>query len=213
MQDIITNVIVALINVALVAIVAYIGKVSISNSKEATGVNKALSLVEALVPVAKDAVTVAEKQGALNGWSGDKEKTYAISVATKTLSNLGFTTADQTTIANAIEQAWVTLKSTLEEAYSNSASTVTDTKLEQANAKLADAKEQVAKAQAINDAVQKAIATATASTDTDTVAAQSATDVSATSQTDTTATTAPTTSQNTATATTASEDATTATTK
>lgn len=161
LQDMITNIVVALINVLLVAIVAYIGKLATDTSKSATKVNKALSLVEALAPIAEAAVTVAEQKGALNGWTGAKENEFANALATKALSNLGFSTADQATISNAVEHAWATLKDTLENAYGKSASAVNDEKLAQANEKLADAQAQVAKAQAINDAVQKAIATAT----------------------------------------------------
>lgn len=157
LQDMITTIIVSVINALLVIVVGYVGKLATDTSKNAVKVNKALSLVEALAPIAKDAVTVAEKQGALNGWTGSKERDFANEIATKSLTNLGFSTADQATIANAIEHAWATLKDTLDSAYSKSASEANNDKLVQANKKLADAKAQVAKAQAINDAVQKAI--------------------------------------------------------
>lgn len=157
LQDMITTIIVSVINALLVIVVGYVGKLATDTSKNAVKVNKALSLVEALAPIAKDAVTVAEKQGALNGWTGSKERDFANEIATKSLTNLGFSTADQATIANAIEHAWATLKDTLDSTYSKSASEANNDKLVQANKKLADAKAQVAKAQAINDAVQKAI--------------------------------------------------------
>ena len=157
----ITTIVVAVINALLVVLIGYLGKLATDTSKSAVKVNKALSLVEALAPIAKDAVTVAEKQGALNGWTGAKESEFANEIAAKSLTNLGFSAADQATIANAVEHAWATLKDTLDSAYGKSASEANDDKLAQADEKLADAKAQVAKAQAINEAVQKAIASAT----------------------------------------------------
>lgn len=157
----ITTIVVSVINALLVIVIGYLGKLATDTSKSAVKVNKALSLVEALAPIAKDAVTVAEKQGALNGWTGAKESAFANEIAAKSLTNLGFSNADQATIANAVEHAWATLKSTLDNAYGKSASEVTDVKLVQADEKLAEAKAQVAKAQAINEAVQKAIVSAT----------------------------------------------------
>lgn len=161
LQDIITTIVVSVINALLVIVVGYLGKLAMDTSKSAVKINKALSLVEALAPIAKDAVTVAEKQGALNGWTGAKESEFANKIVTKSLTNLGFSTTDQATIANAVERAWATLKNTLDAAYGKSASEASDEKLVQAGEKLADAKAQVAKAQAINEAVQKAIASAT----------------------------------------------------
>jgi len=157
----ITTIVVSVINALLVVLIGYLGKLATDTSKSAAKVNKALSLVEALAPIAKDAVTVAEKQGALNGWTGAKESEFANEIAAKSLTNLGFSAADQATIANAVEHAWATLKDTLDTAYGKSASEANDDKLAQADEKLADAKAQVAKAQAINEAVQKAIASAT----------------------------------------------------
>lgn len=161
MQDTITTIVVSVINALLVIVVGYVGKLATDTSKNAVKVNKALSLVEALAPIAEDAVTVAEKQGALNGWTGAKERDFANELAAKSLTNLGFSTADQATIANAVEHAWATLKDTLDSTYGKSASEVNTDKLVQADKKLADAKAQVAKAQAINEAVQKAIASVT----------------------------------------------------
>ena len=161
LQDMITTIVISIINALLVIVIGYLGKLATDTSKSAAKVNKALSLVEALAPIAKDAVTVAEKQGALNGWTGAKESEFANEIVAKSLTNLGFSTADQATIANAVEHAWATLKSTLDNAYGKSASEATDEKLAQADEKLAAAKAQVAKAQAINEAVQKAIVSAT----------------------------------------------------
>lgn len=157
----ITTIVVSVINALLVVVVGYVGKLATDTSKNAVKVNKALSLVEALAPIAEDAVTVAEKQGALNGWTGAKERDFANEIAAKSLTNLGFSAADQAIIANAVEHAWATLKDTLDSTYGKSASEANNDKLVQADQKLADAKAQVAKAQAINEAVQKAIASVT----------------------------------------------------
>lgn len=157
----ITTIVVSVINALLVVVVGYVGKLATDTSKNAVKVNKALSLVEALAPIAEDAVTIAEKQGALNGWTGAKERDFANEIAAKSLTNLGFSAADQAIIANAVEHAWATLKDTLDSTYGKSASEANNDKLVQADQKLADAKAQVAKAQAINEAVQKAIASVT----------------------------------------------------
>lgn len=96
---------------ALIPIVfAWIGKV-LANNKQA------LTLVKVLGPLANAAVTAAEQLGVTQAIDGAAKKSTAIQAVKDGLKSLGFTSADDQTIANAVEKAFADLKDSLAETY------------------------------------------------------------------------------------------------
>lgn len=96
---------------ALIPIVfAWIGKVLANNKK-------ALSLLDALEPLAEAAVTAAEQLGATQSIDGAVKKTAAIKSVKNGLKSLGFTNTDEQMIANAVEKSFANLKDSLAETY------------------------------------------------------------------------------------------------
>ena len=99
------------ISTALIPIVfAWIGKVLANNKK-------ALSLLDALTPLAEAAVTAAAQLGVDKYLSGEAKKSTAVQYVIYGLKSLGFTNADKTTIENAVEKAFADLKDDLYKTY------------------------------------------------------------------------------------------------
>ena len=99
------------ISTALIPIVfAWIGKV-LANNKQA------LSLLNALTPLAEAAVTAAEQLGVDKYLSGEVKKSKSVHYVTDGLNSLGFTNADEVTVKNAVEKAFSDLQDELYKTY------------------------------------------------------------------------------------------------
>lgn len=99
------------ISTALIPIVfAWIGKVLANNKK-------ALSLLDALTPLAEAAVTAAAQLGVDKYLSGEAKKSTAVKYVIGGLKSLGFTDADKTTVKNAVEKAFSDLQDELYKTY------------------------------------------------------------------------------------------------
>ncbi|AGP70914.1 Phage holin [Lacticaseibacillus rhamnosus LOCK900] len=86
-------------------------------SKQLLANKQALTLVKVLGPLANAAVTAAEQLGVTDKLSGELKKSAAIEAVKNSLKSLGFTKADEQTIANAVEQSYANLKDSLAETY------------------------------------------------------------------------------------------------
>lgn len=99
------------ISTALIPIVfAWIGKVLANNKK-------ALSLLDALTPLAEAAVTAAAQLGVDKYLSGEAKKSTAVQYVIDGLKSLGFTETDKTTVENAVEKAFSDLRDDLYKTY------------------------------------------------------------------------------------------------
>jgi len=99
------------ISTALIPIVfAWIGKV-LANNKQA------LSLLNALTPLAEAAVTAAAQLGVNKYLSGEAKKSKAVQYVINGLKSLGFTNADKATVENAVEKAFSDLQDELYKTY------------------------------------------------------------------------------------------------
>ena len=93
------DVIVTVLATVLTAVISYCGSVLVKN-------NRALTVVRALEPLAKDAVIAAQKLGVTEYLTGAAKKNHAIQSVIKALSDAGFSIADEQIIANAVEKAY-----------------------------------------------------------------------------------------------------------
>lgn len=91
--------VVTLLATVLTAVISYCGNVLVKN-------NRALTIVRALEPLAKDAVIAAQKLGVTEYLSGAVKKNYAVQSVIKALSDAGFSIKDKQAIENAIEKAY-----------------------------------------------------------------------------------------------------------
>lgn len=99
------------ISTALIPIVfAWIGKVLAKNKK-------ALSLLDALTPLAEAAVTAAMQLGVDKYLSGEAKKSTAVQYVIDGLKSLGFTSTDEATVKNAVEKAFSDLQDDLYKTY------------------------------------------------------------------------------------------------
>jgi len=107
------------ISTALIPIVfAWIGKVLANNKK-------ALSLLDALAPLAEAAVTAAAQLGVDKYLSGEAKKSKAVQYVIDGLKSLGFTNADEVTVKNAVEKAFSDLQDDLYKTYPQATNDVT----------------------------------------------------------------------------------------
>ena len=105
-----TELLVSLAVAAVPIIGAWISKQLLANKQ-------ALTLVKVLGPLANAEVTAAEQLGVTDKLSGELKKSAAIEAVKNSLKSLGFTKADEQTIANAVEQSYANLKDSLAETY------------------------------------------------------------------------------------------------
>lgn len=105
-----TDLVVALAVAAVPIIGTWISKQLLANKQ-------ALVLVKALGPLADAAVTAAEQLGVTKEIDGAVKKSTAIQAVKDGLKSLGFTSADEQTIANAVEKSFAELKDSLAETY------------------------------------------------------------------------------------------------
>lgn len=105
-----TDLVVSIAVAAVPIIGAWISKQLLANKQ-------ALTLVKVLGPLANAAVTAAEQLGVTQAIDGAAKKSTAIQAVKDGLKSLGFTSADDQTIANAVEKAFADLKDSLAETY------------------------------------------------------------------------------------------------
>lgn len=100
------DVIVTVLATVLTAVISYCGSVLIKN-------NRALTIVRAIEPLAKDAVIAAQKLGVTQYLSGAMKKNHAVQAVAQALLNAGFTVKDEQVIKNAVEKAYAEQKELL----------------------------------------------------------------------------------------------------
>lgn len=100
--------IVTLLATILTVVISYCGNVLVKN-------NRALTIVRALEPLAKDAVIAAQKLGVTEYLSGVAKKNHAVQVVAQALSDAGFTIVDEQVIKNAVEKAYAEQKKLLDQ--------------------------------------------------------------------------------------------------
>lgn len=86
-------------------------------SKQLLANKQALTLLKVLGPLANAAVTAAEQLGVTQTIDGAVKKSTAIQAVKDGLKSLGFTSTDEQTIANAVEQSYADLKDSLAGTY------------------------------------------------------------------------------------------------
>lgn len=102
------DVIVTVLATVLTAVISYCGSVLVKN-------NRALTVVRALEPLAKDAVIAAQKLGVTQYLSGAMKKNHAVQSVAQALLNAGFDVKDEQIIANAVEKAYAEQKKLLDQ--------------------------------------------------------------------------------------------------
>ena len=148
----ISDLITAVAAASLPIIVAYVSKWLKSS-------HKATALVAVLPTLAKDAVVAMQQLGVEKAIEGEVKKSHAVQIVKQALANLGFTTADETTLANAVEAAYAQLKAdgTLDaypQAKPEDPADDKQAEIAKAEAELAELKEQEANAQKQLDALK-----------------------------------------------------------
>ena len=78
---------------------------------------KVVSLLQTAEPLAKTGVVLAEQAGVTNYLTSEAKKSKAVAYVLAELKNLGFTTADETTIASVVEKQFAESKQAIEAAY------------------------------------------------------------------------------------------------
>jgi LL-H family phage holin len=123
---------------------------------------EAMSILDAVSPLAKDAVVAAEKLGVDKYIEGAVKKSKAVEYVKNGLDALGFSEADLTVIENAVEKAYAEAKTTLETVYPQKTEEQQEKTEEVSQEKaLADAKaKKLALAKSDLEAKQKALADA-----------------------------------------------------
>lgn len=106
----ISELIVAIATALIPIVFAWIGKV-LANNKQA------LSLLNALTPLAEAAVTAAAQLGVDKYLSGEAKKSKAVQYVTDGLKSLGFTSTNEATVKNAVEKAFSDLQDELYKTY------------------------------------------------------------------------------------------------
>lgn len=120
--------------------------------------HKATVLVAILPTLAKDAVVAMQQLGVTEAIEGKVKKSHAVQIVKQALANLGFTAADETTLANAVEAAYAQLKAdgTLDAYPQAKPADDKQAVIAKAEADLAKLKEQEATAQKQLDALKGA---------------------------------------------------------
>lgn len=132
----ISDLIIAVASAIVPIVFAYIAKFLKDNKQ-------AMSILDAVSPLAKDAVVAVEKLGVDKYIEGAVKKSKAVEYVMNGLTALGFDKADLTVIENAVEKAYAEAKTTLESVYPQ--------KTEEQQEKT----DEIAKAKAVADAQAK----------------------------------------------------------
>ena len=106
----VSDLIIAIASATVPIVFAYIAKFLRDNKQ-------AMSILDAVAPLAKDAVVAVEKLGVDKYIEGAVKKSKAVEYVKNRLTALGFDKADLTIIENAVEKAYAEAKPTLETVY------------------------------------------------------------------------------------------------
>lgn len=117
MKDVI-EVIVSIAVAAIPIIGAFVSKKVVNNKT-------ALTVVQAIEPLAQAAVTAAEQLGVTEQLNGAAKKNVAIQSVLNGLASLGFKKSDEELISNAVEKAYADLKDSIHEAYKTTSTSTT----------------------------------------------------------------------------------------
>lgn len=135
----ITDLLVSLFVVIVPVIGGFITKNVLANKK-------AVIFLQTVEPLAKTGVVLAEQAGATNHLTSEVKKSKAVAYVLAELKKLGFTTADETTIAGMVEKQFAESKQAIEAAYPQK--TVADVEADKKAMELKQAQADLAVAQA-----------------------------------------------------------------
>lgn len=121
MKDII-ELIVSIAVSAIPIIGAFVSKKIISNKK-------AVSLLQAIEPLAQAAVVASEQMGVTEQLTGAMKKSEAVKSVSDGLASIGFKKTDEALIANAVEKAYAEIKDQIHAAYGVQITSTTTTTL------------------------------------------------------------------------------------
>ncbi|WGN89760.1 phage holin, LLH family [Ligilactobacillus faecis] len=102
------DMIVTILTAIITAVIGYCGSYFVKNSR-------ALSMLRALEPLAKDAVVASQKLGVTEYLSGAMKKNHAVQAVVRALLDAGFTVKDEQIIVNAVEQAYAKQRDLLDQ--------------------------------------------------------------------------------------------------
>ncbi|KRM62113.1 hypothetical protein FC26_GL000846 [Paucilactobacillus vaccinostercus DSM 20634] len=137
----ITDLLVSLFVVVVPVIGGFVTKHVLANKK-------VVSLLQTAEPLAKTGVVLAEQAGVTEYLTSEAKKSKAVAYVLAELKKLGFTTADETTVANVVEKQFAESKQAIEAAYPQKTAQQVDAQakaaaLRQAQADLATAQAKV----------------------------------------------------------------------
>ena len=135
----ITDLLVSLFVVVVPVIGGFVTKKVLANKK-------LISLLQTAEPLAKTGVVLAEQAGVTNYLTSEAKKSKAVAYVLFELKKLGFTKADETTIASVVEKQFAESKQMIEMAYPQKA--VADIEVEKKAMELKQAQADLATAQA-----------------------------------------------------------------
>ncbi|WP_368887366.1 phage holin, LLH family [Limosilactobacillus fermentum] len=115
-------------------------------TKHVLASKKVISLLQTAEPLAKTGVVLAEQAGVTNYLTSEAKKSKAVAYVLAELKKLGFTTADETTIASVVEKQFAESKQAIEAAYPQK--TVADVEVDKKAMELKQAQADLAVAQA-----------------------------------------------------------------
>lgn len=110
--------------------------------------NKAISLLQTVELLAKTGVVLAEQAGVTVYLTSEAKKSKAVAYVLAELKKLGFTTADETTIARVVEKQFAESKQEIEAAYPQKTVQQVDAQAKAKEAELKQAQADLATAQA-----------------------------------------------------------------
>lgn len=136
-----TDMIVTILTAIITAVIGYCGSYFVKNSR-------ALSMLRALEPLAKDAVVAAQKLGVTEYLSGAMKKNHAVQAVNQALLDAGFTVKDKQVVINAVEKAYAQQVELLKNYPQAPKPTPTDEELEKAQEVVAQKEAELAEAKA-----------------------------------------------------------------
>lgn len=137
----ITDLLVSLFVVIVPVIGGFVTKHVLAN-------NKAISLLQTVELLAKTGVVLAEQAGVTVYLTSEAKKSKAVAYVLAELKKLGFTTADETTIARVVEKQFAESKQEIEAAYPQKTVQQVDAQAKAKEAELKQAQADLATAQA-----------------------------------------------------------------
>lgn len=137
----IADLLVSLFVVIVPVIVGFVTKHVLANKK-------VVSLLQTAEPLAKTGVVLAEQAGVTDYLTSEAKKSKAVAYVLAELKKLGFTTADETTIASVVEKQFAESKQAIEAAYPQKTAQQVDAQAKAKEVALQQAQADLATAQA-----------------------------------------------------------------